>query len=83
MELGLAFKYGTIGAVGVILAFLGTLGLSWIVWSDRISGQEGKAVVTIILIVVTAVAISIIFIFVIIGEFIDRELEAHGFDTAE
>lgn len=83
MDLGLAFKYGTIGAFGVILSLLGTLGLSWIVWSDRISGQEGKAVVTIILIVVTAMAVSIVFIFVIIGEFIDRELEAHGLDSVE
>ena len=83
MELGVAFKYGSIGALGVILSLLGTLGLSWIVWSTRISGQEGKAISTIIIIVVAGVAVSIIFIFLVIGGFIDQELEAQGLGNFE
>jgi hypothetical protein len=83
MELGRAARYGTLGALGVVVALLGTLGLSWIVWSDRISGHEGQAMGSVLIVVVGGVAATVVFLFVVIGAFIDRELEARGLGGPE
>jgi hypothetical protein len=83
MDLGRAATYGSIGALGVVLALLGTLGLSWIVWTDRISGAEGRAIGSVLVVVVAGVAASVVFLFVVVGAFVDRELAARGLDSSD
>jgi hypothetical protein len=80
MDLGRSLKFGAIGAVGVVLALLATVGLSWIVWADRITGAEGDATSTIGLVVIAGVAVAVVFLFVVIGGFVDRELAARERD---
>jgi hypothetical protein len=83
MDLGRAGKFGSVGAFGVILISLGTFGLMGIAWSDRVSGAEGMAIGTMILVGIGGTAITIVFLFVIIGAFLDQELEARGLGNSE
>lgn len=83
MEIDRAAKFGAIGSIGVILVMLGTFWLGWEVWADRISGQEGKAMGNIMIIGVSGTAVTIMFLFVVIGEYVDRELQARGLDNVE
>jgi len=80
MELDRAAKFGTIGAVGVILIALGTVGLGWVAWADRIAGAEGMTLGTVVLVGIGGTAAAVLFLFVVIGAFIDRELAARGVD---
>jgi hypothetical protein len=83
MDLGRAAKFGAIGGLATILVLLGTAGLSSLVWSNRLSGAEGKAMATILIIWLAATAVTIIFLFVLLGAFIDREFESRGLDEVE
>ena len=83
MDLGRAATYGSIGALGVVLTLLGTLGLSWIAWTDRISGAEERAIGSVLIVAVAGVSASIVFLFVVVGAFVDRELAARGLDDAD
>jgi len=83
MNLGRTAKFGSVGAVGVILISLVTYGLMWMAWNDRISGAEGMAIGTMILVAVGGLAITVLFLFFVVGAFFDRELEARGLDSAE
>lgn len=83
MDIGRAAKYGIIGAVGVILIALATYGLAGIAWSERIAGAEGKAMSTVMLVGIAGVAVAVLFLFVVIGAFVDRELEARGLGSSE
>lgn len=83
MELDRAAKFGTIGAIGVILISLATLGLSWAAWADRIAGAEAQAMGTVVVVTLAGTTVTIVFLFVVIGGFIDRELEARGLDDFE
>jgi hypothetical protein len=83
MNLGRTAKFGTVGAVGVILISLVTYGLMWIAWNDRISGAEGMAIGTMILVALGGLAITVLFLFFVVGAFVDRELEARGLDSGE
>lgn len=83
MDLGRAGTFGSIGAIGVLLIALGTYGLMGVAWADRISGAEGKTVNTILIIGIAGGAMAIVFLFVVIGAFLDRELEARGLDARD
>lgn len=72
-----------VGAIGVVLISLGTLGLMGIAWAERAAGFEGRAIGTILIIGVGGTAVSIVFLFVVIGAFLDRELEARGLDNPD
>jgi hypothetical protein len=81
MDLGRATKFGSVGAIGVVLISLGTAGLMWMAWADRISGSEGTAVGTVLFVGIAGTATTILFLFVVIAAFLDRELEARGLDS--
>lgn len=83
MDLGRAAKFGSVGAIGVILISLGTAGLMGMAWADRISGSEGMAIGTVTIVGIAGAAITIVFLFVVIGAFLDRELEARGIGNSE
>lgn len=83
MDLGRTATFGAWGAVGVVLIMLGTHGLMWLAWNDRISGAEGMAIGTMILVAVAGTALTVVFLFVVIGAFLDRELDARGIDASE
>lgn len=83
MDLGRAAKFGFVGALGVILLSLGTYGLMGLVWANRISGVEGRATDTMMIIGIAGTAVAILFLFVVIGGYLDRELEARGLGTPE
>lgn len=83
MGLGRAAKFGSVGAIGVILIALGTTGLMGMAWADRISGSEGMAIGTMMIVGIAGTAIAILFLFVVIGAFLDRELEARGLGNPE
>lgn len=81
MELDRAAKFGTIGAIGAVLISLGTVGVGWLAWANRTAGAEGSAMGTIAMVWIGGTAVTILFLFVVIGAFIDRELDARGLDT--
>lgn len=83
MELDRVAKFGTIGAVGVVLISLGTVGLGWIAWTDRIAGAEGMALGTVVLVGIAGTAVAVLFLFVVVGAFVDRELAARNLDRSE
>jgi hypothetical protein len=82
MDLDRAAKFGTIGAVGVVLISVGTVGLGWVAWTDRIAGAEGMALGTVALVGIGGLAATILFLFVVVGAFVDRKLAARGLDGA-
>ncbi len=49
-DLGRAVGFGTVAAAGVVLVSLTTLGPSWLVWADRVSGRDGMPVVGVVLV---------------------------------
>lgn len=83
MDIGRAARYGTVGAIGVVLISLGTYGLMGMVWASRIAGSKGDARRTMMVVAVAGMGTAILFLFVVIGTFLDRELEARGLDTTE
>lgn len=83
MDLGRAAKYGTIGAVGFVIITLGTGGLMQLAWADRVAGHEGRAMGTVAIVGIVGTAIAVLFLFVVIGAFIDRELDARGLVDVE
>lgn len=83
MDLGRAARYGVIGAVGFVIISLGTGGLMQLAWADRVAGYEGKAMGTVALVGILGTAVAVLFLFVVIGAFLDRELEARGLVDAE
>jgi hypothetical protein len=83
MDLNRAAKFGSVGAIGVVLISLGTASLMGMAWSDRIRGSEGMAVGSVVIVGILGMAITILFLFVVIGAFLDRELEARGLNNPE
>ncbi|GAB3311243.1 hypothetical protein EI982_04840 [Haloplanus rallus] len=83
MDLDRAAKFGSVGAIGVVLVALGTVGLMRLAWTERISGAEGMAVGTVVIVGIAGTAITILFLFVVIGAFLDRELEARELGDPE
>lgn len=83
MDLGRTAKFGSVGATGVILISLVTSSLIGMVWNDRITGSEGMAIGTMIIVGIVGIAIIILFLFLIIGAFLDRELEARGLNNPD
>jgi hypothetical protein len=83
MDPGRAARFGAVGAVGVVLVALSTYGLVGMVWSERISGSGGMVIGTVLLVAIAGTATAVVFLFVVIGAFLDRELEARGLDTPE
>lgn len=81
MDLGRTAKFGSVGATGVILISLVTSGLIRMAWTDRITGSEGMAIGTMIIVGIAGIAITIMFLFLIIGAFLDRELEVRGLNN--
>ena len=83
MDLGRAAKYGLIGAVGFVLIWLGTGGLMGLAWADRVSGHEGRAMGVVALVGILGTAVAVLYLFVVVGAFVDRELEARGLVDSE
>lgn len=82
MDLDRAAKFGIIGAVGVVLISLGTVGLGWVAWTDRVAGAEGMALGTVVLVGIAGTAATVLFLFVVVAAFVDRELAARGLDRS-
>ena len=78
MDLGRAARYGLIGAVGFVLISLGTGGLMGLAWADRVSGHEGRAMGVVAMVGIAGTALAVLYLFVVVGAFVDRELEARG-----
>lgn len=78
MNLGRASKFGLVGAIGVIIISIGAYGLMAMAWSDRIRGSEGMVIASIVIIGIAGMGIGVVFLFLVIGAFLDRELEARG-----
>lgn len=83
MDLGRAARFGFVGAIGVILITLGTYGLMGLAWADRVAGSEGNAIATMTIVGIAGMAVGILFLFVVIGAYLDRELEARGLGSPE
>lgn len=83
MELDRVAKFGTIGAVGVVLILSSTVGLGLIAWTDRVAGAEGMALGTVALVGIAGTAVAVLFLFVVIGTFTHRELAARGLGRSE
>ena len=83
MRIDRAAKFGIVGTIGVTTVSLATFGLVRIVWSNRISGFEERAIATILLIVVAGLAVNLMFLFAVVGVFVDRKLEARGLASPE
>ena len=79
MDLGRAAKFGSLGSIGVILISLATGGLMGMAWANRLSGAEGMAIGTVLIVGIVGMAFATLFLFVVIGAFLDRELEVRGF----
>lgn len=80
MGLDRAAKFGTIGAAGTVLIALGTVGLGWVAWADRVAGADGMALGTVVLVGIAGMAATVLFLFVVVGAFVDRELADRGLD---
>lgn len=78
MRMDRAAKFGGIASLGVVVLSVATLGLIRIVWANRISGVEEKAMATIVLVLVAGLAVTLMFLFAVIGVYVDRKLEAQG-----
>lgn len=78
MDLDRVAKFGVIGAVGIVLISLGTGGLMGLAWADRVVGHEGRAMGTVAVVGIVGTAVAVLFLFVVIGAYLDRELEARG-----
>lgn len=83
MDIGRAAKFGSLGAIGVILIYLGTYSLMGVAWADRVAGSEGDAIGTIMIVGIAGTALAILFLFVVFGAFLDQELEARGLGSPE
>jgi hypothetical protein len=83
MDLDRAAKFGSVGAVGVVFLSLSSSVLMAMAWNDRISGSEGTAIGTVMLVGIAGTAVTVLFLFVVIGAFLDRELEARGLDEPD
>lgn len=81
MQLDRAAKFGAIAAAGIIFISLTSFWLTQSIQADAI--REGDAVPSILLLWVGAIAVSLLFLFVVIGEYVDRILEAKGLHTAD
>lgn len=81
MDLGRTARYGTIGAVGVTLGGLGTAWVARMAWADSITPEVGTRSVAIIWVMGTM--LTVLFLFLVVGAFVDRELEARGLDDRE
>lgn len=83
MMLDRVAKFGFVGAIGVILISLGTFGLMAVAWAERTAGFDGRAIGIVLIVWVGGTAVAVLFLFVVIGAFLDRELEARGLDNPE
>lgn len=83
MRIDRAAKFGFVATIGVTAISLATLLMTRMVWANRISGFEGKAIGTILVVVVAGTAVILMFLFAVIGVFVDRKLEASGIASPE
>lgn len=82
MRIDRAAKFGFVASIGVTAISWATFLMIRMVWANRISGFEGKAIATI-LVVVAGTAVILMFLFAVIGVFVDRKLEARGLASLE
>lgn len=83
MRIDRAAKFGFVATIGVTAISLATFLMMRMVWANRISGFEGKAMATIALIGAGGTAVILMFLFAVIGVFVDRKLEASGIASPE
>lgn len=77
MLLARAAKFGFVATLGVAFVSLAT---GWVIWREyttTISGTD-PAWSLILVIGIAGLAVNMIFLFMVIGEYIDRELDAKG-----
>lgn len=82
MLLARTAKFGRIATLGVAFVSVAT---GWVIWREyttTVSGQD-PALSLILVIGVTGLTVSMIFLFIVIGEYVDRELEAKGLARLE
>lgn len=77
MRIERAAKFGLAATIGVSVISMTTGWLVWTQYSTRISGTE-PAWVLMLGIGVAGLAANLMLLFVLIGEYVDRELEARG-----
>jgi Co/Zn/Cd efflux system component len=77
MRIERAAKFGLAATLGVGVISLATGWLVWTQYSTRISGTE-PAWVLILGIGLAGLAANLMLLFALIGEYVDRELEARG-----
>ncbi|MFB6309333.1 MAG: hypothetical protein ABEH35_08390 [Haloarculaceae archaeon] len=83
MDLDRVAKFGAVGAGGVVLISLGTVGGGWVAWTNRTAGAEASAVGTVAIVAIAGTTAAILYLFLVIGAFVDRELAARGLDAPE
>ena len=82
MEIERAVKFGLIATVGISFFALATGYLIWDEYTTTIAGQE-PAWLLMLLIGLGGVTAILLFLFILIGEYIDRELQAKGVRSDE
>ena len=73
VDIGQTVKFNSVGA-SVILVSLGTYAIMGMVWTDRIAGQEGKAIGEMQIGHIGIIAITVLFLFLVTSHFLDRKL---------
>lgn len=82
MLLARAVKFGFIATIGVAFFSLATGWLIWTEYTTTISGIE-PAWFLMLMIGVAGLTLNMLVLFTVIGEYVDRELEARGLASPE
>lgn len=82
MRIERAVRFGLAATIGVAAISLTTGWLIWTEYATTISGTE-PAWILMLGIGVAGLAASLMFLFAVIGEYVDRELEARGLASPE
>ena len=77
MRIDRAAKFGLVATVGVATISLSTGWLLWTEYTTTISGTE-PAWMLMLVIGVAGLTVNLLFLFAVIGEYVDRKLEARG-----
>ena len=77
MRLDRAAKFGLFGSVGFVVISLGIFAMVREVQRGVKRGTL-EADVTILMILIGGTTVGLIFLFVLVGEYVDRELESRG-----
>lgn len=76
------WKFGFIAAAGVTFVSLMTGWTIWREYTTTIAGRE-PAWFLMLMIGVVGLTVNMLFLFLVIGEYLDRELDARGLSSTE